>query len=185
MLPIPFSMEDMLEITRTNGIAMTVIADNLLQMAELYPDKIDTYRRLIVHSCLNAGGEAARDQNHPLSNHYFLRAADFAPNYMIVHQNLARSFQRLHAYRDAIDHYWIAIQLSETPVASLWIYLIECLYELGEVEHARGITQTLLRRAEEAGLGKKLGFGVEATHLLAKDHAPEELQDLFKGFFTP
>jgi tetratricopeptide (TPR) repeat protein len=184
-LPIPFSFEDMQEFHRNNGISMTVIADNLLQMVGTDPDKIDTYKRLIVHICQIAGSDAARNENYDLSNHYFLQAAKFAPNSGVVRKNLARSYLLLHRYQDALDNYIYTNKVTENTDDSIWVYLIECLYLMGETEHARGITQNLLHNAEKAGLETKVQFGILATRLLSKDNAPEELKNLFRDFFTP
>lgn len=181
-LPIPFSMEDMNEMRLKGGISYTVVADNLLQMVSENPEKKTVYQPLIVHCCLHAGGEAAAKGDHEHSNHCFLAAAAFDPFSVIVRINLARSYQHLRQYDQAISNYQFALS-NHASDDSTWIYFIECLYAIGEFEHARNFIKILKENAERTGQGVKLSFGLLATNLLSKDHAPEELKAWFYESF--
>jgi tetratricopeptide (TPR) repeat protein len=176
VLPIPFSREDMLEFTRTNNIAREIIADNLLQMVSIFPERINAYQRLLVHCCLVAGGEAAKKGNHHLSNHYFLQAAEFSPGSFTAHQNLARSFQHLGSYQEAINHYKYVIINNKDYDSSIWVYVLECLYAMGEIEEVHNIFNKIV---EEADMYAKLAFRLQGIGILTRDNAPKELKTMF------
>jgi tetratricopeptide (TPR) repeat protein len=180
VLPIPLNREDMLEFTRTNHIAREIIADNLLQMVSIFPERINDYQRLLVHNCLVAGGEAARKGDHHLSNHYFLKASEFAPGSFTVHQNLARSFQHLGSYQEAINHYKYVITNNKDYDLGLWIYVLECLYAKGEIEEVHN----LLKIIKESGEYTKLTFHMQGVGILTRDNAPDELKIMFKKVFS-
>lgn len=183
VLPIPFSMEDLNEMRLNNGISFTIITDNLLQMVSENSKLKTQYRFLILHCCLIAGGEAARMGDHKLSNHYLLAAADYSPDSFVVRKNLARSFQHLQKYQEAVNNYKYVI-LNHACDDRTWVYFIECLYAIGEIESATNIIKLLRSNAEQTGLDAKISFGAQALMVLSEDNAPEELKLLFKKFFT-
>ncbi|MBI9050392.1 MAG: tetratricopeptide repeat protein [Anaerolineaceae bacterium] len=183
MLPIPVSMEDMLEVTQVNYLARDVIADNLLQMVKDFPERINTYHRLLVHCCLVAGGEAAHKGDHHRSNYYFLKAVDFAPGNFEVHKNLARSYQHLGLFYEAICHYQFVIDNQKNFHPSLWVYLLECMHAKGEVEEAKKLFDMLFEVMSDPKVNQKLVFGVLGVSILTQDNAPEELKNMFDRLF--
>ncbi len=146
ILPIPFSDDDM-KIMLKSGISMSVITDNLLQMIDQHPERSTEYRPLIVYGCLNAGGSAASDGNFEVSKHYFLLASDFAPEDMVVRQNLARSYQQLSQYSEAIDNYLFVLQRANQSTEGLLetvVCMIECFYANNEKDTARKLAADLM-----------------------------------------
>lgn len=182
MLLIPFNSS---EIMQNTEIPMSVIADNLLQMVNEHPEEVGPYKRLIIHSCTIAGIEYYKQKDFPVSNQYFLSAAAFDPENVEVQKYLGRSFHLIKKYHEAIDCYMFAIKNGMGSDIPSWVYFIECLYLVGEVDHAKGLTLSLLKNVKRDGYNAKLMFGVMATRLLAEDNAPEEVKNLFKPFFYP
>ncbi len=182
ILPIPFSMEDMDEIRRTNGITQSIVADNLLQMVETNPEKNSLYHSLLVHFCLNAGGEAAAMGNHRKSNYYFVSAAKFSPISTIVRKNLARSYQHLGLFHDAITNYEYVIKEKDSDEKT-WVFYIECLYAIGESEAAKNLLRILAENTGRSGSWAKQSFGITAISILSDDNAPEGLKLLANEYF--
>ncbi|GAP20366.1 tetratricopeptide repeat protein [Leptolinea tardivitalis] len=184
MLLIPFNSIELMQFTQNKEIPMSVIADNLQQMVDEHPEKFGLYKRLIIHTCKIAGIESYKQKKFFVSNQYFLSAAAIDPENVEVRKYLARSFHLIKKYHEAIDSYMFVIKNGGSDIPT-WVYFIECLYIIGEVNHAQGLTQSLLKNVKRDGVGAKLMFGVTATRLLAEDKAPEEVRNLFKPFFSP
>jgi tetratricopeptide (TPR) repeat protein len=186
-LPIPLSKEDMLEITRNNCVSMTVVADNLLQVIKTYPKLITVYRRLLVHSCVFAGGAASHEGNHELAIYYYLAAADFDPRNFKINQYLARNYQLMHLYKDAIDNYETVILHDDRYDADTWAILrvnyIACFYYLRKMEQVHDLLKKLKKEIGEVSNDATVVFGLRAAFMLSTDKAPEELQELFKSYF--
>lgn len=183
MLLIPFNSIELMQFTQNKEIPMSVIADNLQQMVDEHPEKFGLYKRLIIHTCTIAGLESYKQKEFFVSNQYFLSAAALDPENVEVRKYLARSFHLIKKYQEAIDSYMFAINNGGSDIPT-WVYFIECLYIIGEVNHAEGFTQSLLKNVKRDGFSTKLMFGVMATRLLAEDNAPEEVKNMFKPFFS-
>jgi tetratricopeptide (TPR) repeat protein len=190
VLPIPFS-EDDINTMLNGGVSMSVIADNLLQMIDQHPTRIAKYKPLIVFSCLNAGGTAADEGNHILSNYYFLLASDFAPDDMAVRQNLAYSYQHLHRYEEAIDNYLFVLNNSDHNTGGLLetaVCVIECYFNNGDSEAARQLTRELIINIGSQANGSKMEAWATIIDILNRDNADKTLQDYFfelKNFYKP
>lgn len=163
---------------------MVVIADNLLQLIKQSPEKINLYRQLTINTCIEAGKEIYKSGDYALMNQYYLEAAKLNPMNCETRKLLARSFQLMKNLDEAIENYMYFIK--NTPEADFptWVYFIECLYLSGEVEHAKGLAQRIIVNIEQNLPDEKLIFGIRATKLLSEDHAPSEIDDLFKPLYS-
>jgi tetratricopeptide (TPR) repeat protein len=186
-LPIPLSNEENFEIIRNNFVSMIVVADNLLQMIKTYPERITAYRRLVVQSCLYAGGIASQKGNHKLAIYYYLAALDLDPGNFIIHQYLARNYQLMHLYKDAIENYEIVILYDDRCDEDMWavirVYYIACFYCMGMIEQVHDLLKKVQKEIGEVSHDASVAFGLRAAFILSRDKAPEELQELFKSYF--
>jgi hypothetical protein len=181
MLPIPFSSEDMKHII-AEGVSLSVVADNLLQMTDQHPEKINSYTPLMLHCCLNAGEEAAVAGDHFRSNHYFLLASDLAPDDLEVRQNLARSYQHLGKNAEALDNFLFVLHNAGDFSNGLFeatVCMIECYYAIGEKETARKFASKLTQKINQLGEVEKTIPQMLIKKILTRDQAEEELIEYF------
>jgi hypothetical protein len=181
ILPIPFSDDDM-KIMLKSGISMSVITDNLLQMIDQHPEKSTEYKPLIVYGCLNAGGSAASEGNFEVSKHYFLLASDFAPEDLVVRQNLARSYQQLSQYSAAIDNYLFVVQHATQATEGLLetlVCMIECFYANNEKDMARKLAGDLMTNITSQPDEAVSRARETIDSILVRDHADEIVRDYF------
>jgi tetratricopeptide (TPR) repeat protein len=182
ILPIPFSDQD-IKTMLNGGISMSVIADNLLQMVDQNPAKLISYKPLIVYSCLNAGGIAAEEGNQTVSNYYFLLASDLAPDDIVVRQNLARSYQHLAQYNEAIDNYLFVLQNSDNSTGGILetaVCLIECYFDNREREVSRQLARELIFNIESQENKAKMIAWATIFAILNRDKADKILLGYFR-----
>ena len=184
MLPIPFCKTELEELTKLGEIPISVIADNLLQMIKQEPEKTDLYRQLTINTCIEAGKEIYKTGNYALMNSFYQEAEELNPRTCETRKLLARSFQLLNKLDEAIENYMIFIKSAPDADFQVWVYFIECLYLSGEIDHAKGLAQRIISNIERDLPKEKLMFGIRATRLLSEDHAPSEIDDLFKPLYS-
>ncbi|MBI9050770.1 MAG: hypothetical protein JEZ00_15215 [Anaerolineaceae bacterium] len=183
VLPVPISVEDMLEVARVDHLSSEVIADSLLKMVKEFPERLFQYERLLVHSCFAAGGETARNGDDQRSNYYLLQAVEYAPESSFFHEHLARSYHRLGSYEEALNHYYFVIKNNRHFDRRLLIFILECLFTLGRIEEVNGLLNLLLEKSKDPEMGYDIVFGMQGVSILSEDNAPEELRAIFKSFF--
>lgn len=184
MLPIPFSKTELEKLIQSGGIPISVIADNLLQMVKQEPKKTNLYRQLIINSCIEAGKELYKTGNFVMMNNYYIEAEKLNPLNCETRKLLARSFQLLNRLDDAIENYMIFIKTTPDADFQVWVYFIECLYLSGEIEHAKSLANKIISNIERNLPKEKLMYGIRATRLLSEDHAPSEIDDLFRPLYS-
>jgi tetratricopeptide (TPR) repeat protein len=151
-------------------------------MIDQHPEKITDYKPLIVYGCLNAGGSAANEGNFDSSKKYFLLASDFAPEDMVVRQNLARSYQQLSQYNEAIDNYLYVLQNSTQNTEGLLetaVCLIECFYENNERDIARQLIFDLIMNINSQPEEAQSNIWDTINNILQRDNANPNLQKSF------
>lgn len=181
MLPIPFSSDDMKHII-SDGVSLSIVADNLLQMTDQHPERIDSYTPLLLHCCLNAGEEAAVSGDHIRSNYYFLLASDFAPDDMEIRQNLARSYQQLGKHGEALDNFLFVLHNAGDFSNGLFeatICMIECYYAIGEKDTAQKFANQLIKNINKLNPVEKAIPRMLINKILMRDQADDELKLYF------
>jgi tetratricopeptide (TPR) repeat protein len=187
VLPIPLSEED-INTMINGGLKMSVIAENLLQMVDHHPDRLSAYKPLIIYSFMNAGGEAAIDGDYSRSNQFFMVASDFSPDDMVIRQNLARSYQRLSLFGQAIDNYMYVLQNSDQNTGGLLetaVCMIECVYLSGQKEFAHQLAYDLIQNVESQDYDAKIAAWITINQILFRDESDECLHQYFHESIKP
>jgi hypothetical protein len=187
ILPIPLSEEDILTMVN-GGLKMSVIAENLLQMVDDHPDRLSAYKPLIIYSFMNAGGEAAINGDYLRSNMFFSIASDFSPGDIVIRQNLARSYQLLSMFDQAIDNYMYVLQNSDQNTGGLLetaVCMIECVYLNGQKEFANKLTHDLVQNVESQDYDAKTTAWMTINQILIRDKSDECLHQYFHESMKP